>query len=136
MQTAVRANAYSRPVFQLGSGVIGLTAGESVFTNRMLSSLPKYAPGVNGAEVLSVGAYALEATFNPVQLRGIRRAYLAGLKDVWIMTIAFGGAALVTALFAPPISILAKTEGGDDATKDDTKNGTGHEKKSKEVGEA
>ncbi|KAF9884655.1 hypothetical protein FE257_001408 [Aspergillus nanangensis] len=96
--------------FQLGSGVIGVAAGESVFSNRLIQSLPHYAPGITGKEVLDVGASQLEQTFDGDTLLGVKKAYLVGIKDAWILTLAFCGAAFVVSAVAPRVSILRKTE--------------------------
>ncbi|GES58769.1 putative efflux pump antibiotic resistance protein [Aspergillus terreus] len=97
-------------VFPLGSGVISVTASESIFSNKLLQSLLHYAPGVSGDEALGVGAAQLEEFFGGDTLWGVREAHLVGIKDAWILTLAFCGAAFVVACIAPPVSIWGRRE--------------------------
>lgn len=96
-------------VFQLGSGVIGNAAGESIFSNRVIQKLAQYAPGTSATAVLEAGASELQSVFGEAELQGVRRAYLAGIHGAWILTLALCGAAVVAGVLAPPISIAGKT---------------------------
>ncbi|KAL4905804.1 hypothetical protein BDW74DRAFT_177506 [Aspergillus multicolor] len=95
--------------FQLGSGVLGVSAGESIATNRLIESLERYAPGVSASAVLDAGASELQETFAAEEVRGIQRAYMVGIKDAWLLTLGLCGAAVLVACLAPPVSILGKT---------------------------
>lgn len=99
-------------VFQLGSGVIGVAAGNSIFTNRLIAALPAKAPGVSASQAVNVGAYNLADTFGDA-VNGVREAYMVGIKDAWLMTLALCGAAFLVGLAAPRVSILGKM-GADD----------------------
>ncbi|PYH71881.1 MDR family MFS transporter [Aspergillus vadensis CBS 113365] len=95
--------------FQLGSGVIGIAAGESIFSNQVIQKLAQYAPGTSATAVLEAGASELQSVFGEAELQGVRRAYLAGIHGAWILTLALCGAAVVAGVLAPPISIAGKT---------------------------
>ncbi|KAB8259413.1 putative efflux pump antibiotic resistance protein [Aspergillus pseudonomiae] len=95
--------------FQLGSGVIGIAAGQSIFSNRVIQSLARYAPGTSPTTVLQAGAAELQAVFGEAEVQGVRRAYLVGIHGAWILNLALCGAAVVVGLLAPRISIVGKT---------------------------
>ncbi|PYH87536.1 putative efflux pump antibiotic resistance protein [Aspergillus ellipticus CBS 707.79] len=95
--------------FQLGSGVIGIGAGESIFSNRVIQSLARDAPGTSATTVLQAGASELRGVFGAGESQGVRRAYLVGLHGAWILTLALCGAAVLVGVLAPPISILGQT---------------------------
>ncbi|RAH48768.1 MFS general substrate transporter [Aspergillus brunneoviolaceus CBS 621.78] len=96
--------------FQLGSGLVGLAAGESIFGNRVIQSLPQYAPGVSAHKVLEAGASKLASMFGETGVQGVRRAYSVGIHGAWILTLALcGAAAVLVSVLAPPISMLGKT---------------------------
>ena len=68
-----------------------------MFDNRMLQSLPRYAPGVTSAQVLAVGASDLAGSFQGAQLLGVKQAYLVGLRAAWALSIALSGVTFVVA---------------------------------------
>jgi MFS transporter, DHA2 family, glioxin efflux transporter len=109
-------------VFQLGSGVIGVAAGNSVFTNRLIASLPAHAPGVSAHQAVQVGAYDLAITFGN-HVRGVREAYLVGIKDAWILTLALCGVAFFVGIVAPRVSILGKMGVDEHGSQDQEKRG-------------
>ena len=96
------------PVFLLSGGVLGVAAGESIFTNRLLQLLPRYAPGVSHPSILNLGAFELEQAFQGTQLVGVRQAYMVGIKDAFLLMIVSCMLACIVALLAPPISITGK----------------------------
>ena len=95
-------------VFQLISGVLGVSAAESIFTNRLLATLALDTPTVTRDRILNTGASNLRMAFGPEQLPGVLVAYEAGLKDVWIAAIALCGLAFCVSLFVPVQSIKEK----------------------------
>lgn len=54
--------------------------------------------GVDGHDVLSVGAGGLEAAFEGDLLRGARKAYLDGLHASWALAVALFGVTFLCAL--------------------------------------
>ncbi|EED11989.1 efflux pump antibiotic resistance protein, putative [Talaromyces stipitatus ATCC 10500] len=96
--------------FQLLSGVIGVAAGQSIFSNRLVQTLPRYTTGVNSSQILHIGASELNQNFTDDTLQGVREAYLVGIKGAWIMTMVLCSAAIVIGLAAPRISISKGTE--------------------------
>jgi hypothetical protein len=95
-------------VFQLMSGAISVSLAQSIFTNVLLKSLPKYAPTIDPASVITVGASRLRETFSPEELPGILKAYMAGLKAAWAAATALGGLTFLCA-FIPRIKSIKTT---------------------------
>ena len=63
----------------------------------LLTSLPSLAPTVNPQAVITAGATEIRSSFPPDVVPGIVDAYLKGLRAVYIMVIAFAGAATLAA---------------------------------------
>lgn len=96
----VGAFAKTPTVFQLISGALSLSVAQSLFTNRLLASLARFAPGVNPQLVLATGATEIRKVFAPDQVHGILLSYLTGLRAAWAMAIAAVGMS-VLASFVP-----------------------------------
>lgn len=78
-------------------GSFTLSAAQSAFNNKLISTLSSTAPGVNPALVLVTGATEIRDVFTPAQVPGIVAAYMQGLKTVFaICTGTFGAAFLVS----------------------------------------
>ncbi|KAH8202937.1 hypothetical protein TruAng_002883 [Truncatella angustata] len=90
--------------FQFIGGTFGIGIAQAILNNGLIRSLPELAPGVTTTDVLSVGAYDLQNIFSGEDLLGVLRAYMAGLHDAWIMSIA--GAAV--AVFLPLLGDYVK----------------------------
>ncbi|KAF2815514.1 MFS general substrate transporter [Mytilinidion resinicola] len=82
--------------FQMIGGSFCLSAAQSAFNNRMISTLASTAPGVNPAIVLATGATQIRSAFTAAQVPDIVAAYMAGLKVVFAITVGtFGFACLI-----------------------------------------
>jgi MFS transporter, DHA2 family, glioxin efflux transporter len=84
--------------FQTISGAIFVSIGQTLFTNQLIKSVPKYAPNVDPATVVATGATQLKDTFSAADLPGVIRAYMSGLKDAYALGIALAGCAFVVSL--------------------------------------
>ena len=84
--------------FQTIAGAIFVSSAQSLFTNRLVQVVPQYAPGLNPNVVVATGATQLRETFSAKDLPGVIKAYMAGLKDAYILAIALGGAAFLVAI--------------------------------------
>ncbi|KAL6811973.1 major facilitator superfamily domain-containing protein [Trichoderma sp. SZMC 28015] len=80
-----------------GAGMV--SAAQAGFVNVMINNLPKTAPGVNPALVVSTGATDLRKVFLDDQIPGILVAYMQGLKAAFAIGIASSGIAFITILF-------------------------------------
>lgn len=77
---------------------MSVAAAQSIFINRLLSTVAVRLPNVDRATIISTGATDLQRVFPSYQLLAIRESYLDGLHASWAMAIAFSGAALLTGL--------------------------------------
>ncbi|KAL8748296.1 MAG: hypothetical protein Q9184_007419, partial [Pyrenodesmia sp. 2 TL-2023] len=82
--------------FNVGAA-LALAAAQSMLDNALLTSLPTLAPGVDPKAVIQAGATEIRSTFAPDAVPGIVEAYLEGLQAVYILVIAFTGAAVLAA---------------------------------------
>ncbi|KAL8682709.1 MAG: hypothetical protein Q9186_001305 [Xanthomendoza sp. 1 TL-2023] len=87
--------------FQTLGGSLFVAAGQTAFENRLISSLPQNAPGVDPGEVILVGATALRQTYSGAELQGIIASYLSGIHLAFAISIASIGLSLLAAVFAP-----------------------------------
>ncbi|KAF3771160.1 MFS general substrate transporter [Cryphonectria parasitica EP155] len=87
--------------FQVVGGAFSLSAAQSAFVNRLTSTLPTYAPGVNPALVVATGATELRSVFPPDQLQGILLAYMEGIKASFAIATALSGVAFIMSFFCP-----------------------------------
>jgi MFS family permease len=86
--------------FQTISGAIFVSVGQSLFANKLVEAVPKYAPSVDPAKVVATGATQLKDVFSAADLPGVIKAYMSGLKDAYALGIALAGCAfLVSMLF-------------------------------------
>lgn len=85
--------------FQTISGAIFVSIGQSLFTNKLIQTIPKYAPTLDPALVVSTGATELKKVFSSTDLPGVIRAYMSGLKDAYILGTALAGGAVVISIF-------------------------------------
>ena len=99
-------------VFQLVSGALSVSVAQSLFSNRLIASLPLYAPGIDIKLVLTTGATDLRNTFAPDEVHGILLSYLAGLRAAWAMGIGLAGMALLVSFFPEFKSIKGKVGKG------------------------
>ena len=77
---------------------MSVAAAQSLFINRLLSTVSVRLPDINRTTIIATGATDLQRVFPPDQLLAIRESYLDGLHAAWAMAIAFAGAALLTGL--------------------------------------
>ena len=99
------------PVFQFVGCAVGVSSAQSIFTNRLVQNLPFYAPGVEVSRVLALGVTSLASHFDPVELHGILRSYIVGLKDAWLFSAVLTAMAFVISLVAGWKSIKVKKGG-------------------------
>lgn len=86
--------------------------------NHLIAALPMGNPAISGSTVLAAGAQGLRAAFpNPDDLLAVIRAYMIGLQDAWIWSIALSAAATVVALGAEWKSINANAVKARNAAK-------------------
>ena len=112
VSVSVFASLTRCPVFQLVSGAFGVSAAQSILTNRLMASLPKYTDGIDAGAVVAAGATSVRASFPPRQVHGILLSYMAGLKAAWAMGVAFAGLTFLLAFLTPWRSIKSTDKPG------------------------
>jgi hypothetical protein len=86
--------------FQTIAGAIFVSVGQSLFTNKLVSEVPKRVPSVNPLKVIATGATEIRNVFTADQVPGLVRSYMSGLKDAYALGIALGGVATLVAILA------------------------------------
>ncbi|KAI1765517.1 putative MFS transporter [Hypoxylon sp. FL1150] len=94
VSTAVSTVAF----FMLLAGGWGVAATDAVLNNILLQKVALYVPGLDGNEVLAVGAAGIKDAYGGEVLRGVRQAYLDGLHAGWALAIASFGFTFLWAL--------------------------------------
>lgn len=71
-----------------------MAAGQSIFQNKLLTTLPSTNPDLNPGLVAVTGATDIRTEFDAVQLPGILTAYMKGIHSAFISAIPVAGLAL------------------------------------------
>lgn len=73
----------------------GISCVYSPLNNLLLKRLSRYAPGIDPHDVLIIGAGGIQNAFSGDTLRGVRHAFIDGLRGAWALGIAlFAGSCL------------------------------------------
>lgn len=90
-----------------------------IFSGVLKSALARYAPGVDSRVVEAAGARGLRDVLGPTLeggeevLKGVLKAYNAAVVDVFYVSVAAAGAALVFAFGMGWVSVKSKNEDGE-----------------------
>ncbi|KAI1500607.1 putative MFS transporter [Biscogniauxia marginata] len=99
-------------VTQFYSAALVIAASSTIANNLLIQNVPKYAPSVSVADVLAIGPYDLERHFTGDDLRGIRQAYVDGLRGAWALGIALWGISFFTVFLAKWPGRMIPDDGG------------------------
>jgi hypothetical protein len=80
-------------------GAIAISIAQNIFSNGLKTNLPKDAPGVDPQVVISAGAAYLRKVISAAQLPGVLVAYMDGLKQAFVISIACGAIGTICACF-------------------------------------
>lgn len=83
------------------SGGYFVTAAQSLFANRMLSTLAKTAPDIDAAKVLATGASEIQRVFTGADRAAVLNAYMVGMKDVFAFSLAGAAFTVLISLIIP-----------------------------------
>lgn len=89
-------------------GAIAISIAQNIFTNGLTTNLPKDAPGVDPQIVIGAGAAYLRNVISPEKLPGVLLAYMAGLKQAFVISIACGAIGTICACFVEWKSVKGK----------------------------
>lgn len=82
-------------------GAIFVSAGQSAFTNVLISEIPSSAPGVDINQVVATGATDLTNVFPSDAIPGILSSYMFGLRAAYSIAIASAGIATLFVFLMP-----------------------------------
>ncbi|RFU34012.1 hypothetical protein B7463_g2269, partial [Scytalidium lignicola] len=94
--------------FQMMGGAMAISAAQCIFGNRLLAALVTYAPEVDAATVLTLGASELRDHFSGAALSGVLESYMAGLKAAFALGTGVAGMGVLASFFAPIKSLKGK----------------------------
>ncbi|OCK73020.1 MFS general substrate transporter [Lepidopterella palustris CBS 459.81] len=87
--------------FQVLGGAFSISAAQSAFLNKLVSSLATNAPGVNPLLVVATGASEIRSVFPSNQIPGIVLAYMDGIKASFAVGVGMAGVAFVISFIVP-----------------------------------
>ena len=67
----------------------------------MLQTIEATAPNLNAAQVIGTGASDIQKAYHGQDLSAVLNAYMTGIKDVFICSLAASGLAVLLALLIP-----------------------------------
>ncbi|KAH8681688.1 major facilitator superfamily domain-containing protein [Xylariales sp. PMI_506] len=82
-------------------GAFSISAAQSGFVNRMITTLATTAPTVDPHVVIATGATEIRSVFPSDQVPGILLAYMAGIKVAFATMVGLVGFTCIIGLFVP-----------------------------------
>lgn len=98
--------------FQTFGGALFSSAAQNVFNNRLIATIPTYAPGVDPTIILHVGATELKNIVAPNLLQGVLTAYNLALTQTWYIAVAMSCLTVIPAIFVEWKSVKGMKPGG------------------------
>jgi hypothetical protein len=71
---------------------------QSIFSNKLIEGVQANVPGVDPSTFINTGATSLSDVLTPDQLTQVLQILMNGLRDAFILPIAFAGLGLFLAL--------------------------------------
>ncbi|KAI8945469.1 MFS general substrate transporter [Xylaria longipes] len=87
--------------FQTLGGAFLVAAAQAAFVNRILTVLPRTAPGVDPSQVISIGATQIRSKFPAAQIPGIIAAYMDGITVALTIALATVAFSAFLSVFSP-----------------------------------
>jgi hypothetical protein len=97
---------------QTFGGALFVSVAQNVFNNRLISEIPKQAPGLNPQIILHVGATSLKNQVPAAVLPGVQRAYNTALTQTWYISVAMSCLEIIGAVFVEWKSVKGVKPGG------------------------
>jgi hypothetical protein len=98
--------------FQTFGGALFVSVGQNVFNNRLISEIPKQAPGIDPTIILHVGATSLKDQIPARLLDGVQIAYNTALTETWYIAVAMTCLQAIGAIFVEWKSVKGMAPGG------------------------
>ncbi|KEF52622.1 uncharacterized protein A1O9_11465 [Exophiala aquamarina CBS 119918] len=96
---------------QTFGGALFVSVAQNIFNNRLITEIPKQAPGVNPAIILHVGATSLASNIPANQLEGVKQAYNTALTSTFYIAVAMACLMVFSALSVQWKSLKGKKPG-------------------------
>jgi hypothetical protein len=90
-------------------GAISISIAQNIFSNGLIQNVPKYAPGIDPAAVISAGSTHLRTAIPAALLAGVLKAYMISLNHAFVLAIVVGGIATFLACFVEWKSVKGKS---------------------------
>ncbi|KIW82936.1 hypothetical protein Z517_02179 [Fonsecaea pedrosoi CBS 271.37] len=97
---------------QTFGGALFVSVAQNIFNNRLMSEIPKLAPGIDPAIILHVGATSLKEQIPKAALAGVQTAYNTSLTQTWYIAVAMTCLQLIGAVFVEWKSVRGMQPGG------------------------
>ena len=78
-----------------------MSAGNSIFENEVIKTLPSIDPTLNPASVLAIGSTELRGAFTAAQLSAVLTAYVKGIQSAFAIAVATAGIAVFIGIAHP-----------------------------------
>jgi len=89
-------------------GAISISIAQNIFSEGLKKNIPKYAPDVSPETVINAGSTMLRKAVSAADLPGVLQAYMAAIKESFIVPIAVGGIAVICACLVEMKSVKGK----------------------------
>lgn len=96
---------------QTFGGALFVSVGQNVFNNRLISGIPKYAPGIDPSIVVHAGATSLRNEIPAQFLDGVLYAYNLALTNTWYIAVAMTCLQIIGAVFVERRSVKGMNPG-------------------------
>ncbi|EXJ53740.1 uncharacterized protein A1O5_12989 [Cladophialophora psammophila CBS 110553] len=97
---------------QTFGGALFVSVAQNIFNNRLMSEIPKQAPGIAPAIILHVGATSLKDQIPKALLPGVQTAYNTSLTQTWYIAVAMTCLQILGAVFVEWKSVKGMKPGG------------------------
>lgn len=74
---------------------------QAIFANRLLHTIATTAPNLDPAIVLGIGASEIRNVFNAADLDHVMNAYMVGIRDVFVCSLAGAALSVLISLLIP-----------------------------------
>lgn len=81
--------------FNTLGGAISISIAQNIFSNRLISEIPKYTTGIDPRTIIAAGATHIKQVTDPSQLAGVLKAYNIAITNSFILAIATAGLAVL-----------------------------------------
>jgi hypothetical protein len=76
-------------------GALFVSVAQNLFTNRLISGLAQYTPGLDPKIILTTGATSIQSTTDPKYLAGVTLAYNEALVKAFTLATAMAAISII-----------------------------------------